>query len=179
MSENECYDFNELLKKASTGDIVSEYLKSLSNLPRPAVGFAIKADLKMSTNGRGIGVFAAQFLPAGTRVDTDREQTCFTKEQAYAFMEAVPNDEQRRWWLNHFYCSDGLMKVDAVSLDTTMINHAQDPTVVTRENDCDYTTRDVHIGEELTEDYSTYDVVSYYDELCQKYGVHHFDNAWK
>ncbi|XP_028407745.1 uncharacterized protein LOC114530332 [Dendronephthya gigantea] len=160
------------------GNVVRDFLESLKDLPRPAVGFAVKADLKMCTNGRGIGVFSAEFLPAGTRVDVDREEITFTREQAIEFLEAVPNDNERRWWLEHIYCLDGLMKIDMAELDISMVNHSNDPNVVTRENGLDYTTRDVNIGEELTEDYKTYDKVSYYEELCQKYGVIHYCSEW-
>ncbi len=169
---------NNLLKIAK-GNIVSDYLETLKNLPRPTKGFSVKADLKMCTNGRGIGVFTAEFLPSGTRIDTDAVHTAFTREQAYAFLEAVPNDEERKWWLEHIYCLDDLMKIDMVHLDTMMVNHADEPTVVTREDGYDYTTRDVNIGEELTEDYRTYNVVTYYDELCRKYGVENFSDEWK
>ena len=170
--------FKDLLTLAK-GNTVNDYLETLKNLPRSAQGFSIKADLKMCSNGRGIGVFAAEFLPAGKRIDTDRVHTAFTREQAHAFLEAVPNNEQRRWWLEHIYCLDDLMKIDTEKLDTMMVNHGENPTVVTREDGYDYTTRDVEIGEELTEDYRSYDKVQFYNELCEKYGVEHFNDEWK
>lgn len=169
---------NSLLKIAE-GNFLNEYLETLKHLPRPARGFSIKADLKMSTNNRGVGVFAAEFLPAGKRIDTDREHMSFTRDQAYAFFAAVPDDMQRKWWLEHTYCFNDLMKIDLTELDTMMVNHADSPSVVTREDGYDYTTRDLYIGDELTEDYRTYDGVYYYDELCKKYGVLHFSNEWK
>ena len=170
--------FDNLLKIAR-GNILNDYLESLKTLPRAARGFSIKADLKMCTNGRGIGVFAGEFLPAGKKIDTNREHAILTQDQAYVFLEEVPNDEQRRWWLEHIYCLDNLMKCDMVELDTMMVNHSDNPTVVTREDGYDYTTRDVNIGEELTEDYRTYDTVPYYEELCRKYSVKIFDKNWK
>ena len=172
------YQFSDILKLAK-GNVVTEYLETLKNLPRPAKGFSIEADLKVSTNGRGIGVFAAEFLPAGTRIDTDRVHLAFTREEANEFLQAVPTDKQRRWWLEHIYCLDDLMKIDIVELDTMMVNHDDNPTVVTREDGFDYATRDVNIGEELTEDYKTYDIVPYYEELCRKYDVDHYSNEWK
>ena len=180
MSEAKQSDSNlkELLKIAE-GNTVNEYLETLKNLARPAQGFSIKAGLKMSSNVCGIGVFAAEFLSAGKRIDTDRVLTAFTREQAYAFLEAVPNNELRRWWLEHIYCLDDLMKIDMIELDTMMLNHSDNPSIVTREDGYDYTTRDVAIDEELTEDYRTYDTVQYYDELCKKYGVEDFSDKWK
>jgi hypothetical protein len=173
-------DHLDNLLKIAKSNVVNKHLESLKNLPRPTRGFRIKADLKMSTNGRGVGVFAAEFLPAGTRVERDElVETSFTKEEAYAFLEAVPNDEQRKWWLEHNYCLDGVMKSDMVELDTMMVNHCDNPTLVVREDGFVYTTRDVNIGEELTEDYRTYDIVPYYEELCKKYGAEHFSNEWK
>ncbi|CAB3980137.1 Hypothetical predicted protein [Paramuricea clavata] len=159
MSEQEAKktdDYLDSLLMIAKSNVVNDHLETLKNLPRAARGFRIKADLKMSTNGRGVGVFAAEFLSAGTRIETDRVHTAFTREQAYAFLEAAPNDEQRKWWLEHIYCLD-----------------------VTREDGFDYTTRDVNIGEELTEDYRTYEMVPYYEELCKKYGVEGFSDEWK
>ncbi|XP_046845771.1 uncharacterized protein LOC124439559 [Xenia sp. Carnegie-2017] len=69
-----------------------------------------------------------------------------TKKQAHAFFEAVSNNRQRQWWLEHIYCLDGLMKFDMEEFDTMMVNHSDDPSVVTREDGWDYTTRDVQIG---------------------------------
>ena len=41
-----------------------------------------------------------------------------------------------------------------------MVNHSNNPTVAENPNDGhDYTTQDVYEGEELTEDYRTYDYV--------------------
>lgn len=170
--------FGDVLKLAK-GNIVTEYLETLKTLPRPARGFSIKADLKVSTNGRGVGVFTAEFLPAGSRIDTDRVHLSFTRQEACAFLEAVPTDDQRQWWLEHIYCLDDLMKIDIAEFDTMMVNHSDDPTVVTRDDGYDYTTRDVDIGEELTEDYRTYDIVPYYEELCKKYRVDHYNHEWK
>lgn len=167
------------LLEIARGSKIEDYLESLEYLPRPARGFSVKTELKLSSNGRGIGVFAAEFLPKGTRIDTDREHISMTRKQAYAFFDAVPNNRQRQWWLEHIYCLDGLMKIDMEEFDTMMVNHSDDPSIVTREDGWDYTTRDVQIGEELTEDYQTYDLVCYYDELCIKYGVISFSEYWK
>lgn len=140
-------------------------------LPRPASGFNVKTELKMTTDGKGIGVFAAQFIPKNTRIDNGHEHASFNKEEAKAFIASLPNDEQRRWYLDHSYSFDGKMKINLEDLDTMMVNHSNNPTVVTRPDGTDYTTRDVHVGEELTEDYRAYEFVPFFEDLCEEYGV--------
>ena len=137
-------------------------------LPRPATGFRVKAELRM-TPDKGIGVFAAEFIPANTRID-DYQTTYYNKEEAIAYLASLSNDEERKWWLEHAYGDKGKIAIEYD--DSDMINHSNNPTIAENPNDGhDYTTRDVYEGEELTEDYRTYDYVPFYEDLCDKYGV--------
>ena len=136
--------------------------------PRPAKGFKVKAELRM-TPDKGIGVFAAEFIPANTRTD-DHQTTYYNKEEAIAHLASLSSDEERKWWLEHAYGYKG--KIAVVSDDNGMINHSSNPTVAENPDDGhDYTTRNVYEGEELTEDYRTYEDLPIYEELCKKYGV--------
>ena len=137
-------------------------------LPRPAKGFKVKAELRM-TPDKGIGVFAAEFIPANTRVD-DHQTTYYNKEEAITYLASLSSDEERKWWLEHAFGKNGNIAV--VSDDNIMINHSSNPTLDENPDDGhDYTTRDVYEGEELTEDYRKYEDVPIYQELCKKYGV--------
>ena len=140
-------------------------------LPRPARGFCVKAELRMTTDGKGIGVFAAEFIPKNTRVNGDHVDQSLSEQEANAFIESLPNDEERIWWLEHFYTWDGELKTNFECVDVLMSNHSKDPTLVTRADGNDYTTRDIHEGMELTEDYRTYCIIPFYEKLCEKYGV--------
>ena len=139
------------------------------DLPRLArSGFRVKVELRM-TPDKGIGVFAAEFIPANTRV-YDHQTIYYNKEEAIAYLASLLNDEERKWWLEHAYGDKGKIAIEYD--DSCMINHSKNPTVAKNPDDGhDYTTRDVYEGEELTEDYRTYEHVPIYQELCDKYGV--------
>ena len=139
------------------------------HLPRLArSGFRVKVELRM-TPDKGIGVFAAEFIPANTRV-YDNQTTYYNKEEAIAYLASLSSDEERKWWLEHAYGYEG--KIGIEYNDSDMINHSNNPTIAKYPNDGhEYTTRDIYEGEELTEDYRTYDYVPFYEELRDKYGV--------
>ena len=140
--------------------------KDLPRLSRS--GFRVKVELRM-TPDKGIGVFAAEFIPANTRV-YDYKTTYYNKEEAIAYLASLSSDEERKWWLEHAYGHNG--KIATEYDDSDMVNHSNNPTVAENPNDGhEYTTRDVYEGEELTEDYRTYDYVPFFEELCDKYGV--------
>ena len=84
---------------------LTEYLTTLTVLPREAKGFTVKTYLKRTDDGRGIGVFAGEFIPANTRLDSYNE-ILFGDEQFCSFVAALPNNEQRVWWLEHIYYYD-------------------------------------------------------------------------
>ena len=139
------------------------------DLPRLSrSGFRVNVELRM-TPDKGIGVFAAEFIPANTRVD-DYKATYYNKEEAIAYLASLSSDKERIWWLEHAYGDNGKIAIEYD--DSDMVNHSNNPTIGENPDDGhDYTTRDVYEGEELTEDYRTYDYVPFFEELCDKYGV--------
>ena len=139
-------------------------------LPRKANGFKIDAELKLAP-GKGIGVFAAQFIPANTRVDVPC-YIYFDEQETLEHLASLPSDKERKEWLEHAWGEDGKIARCDANYDGAMINHSDNPTTATNHQDGYlYTTRDVHEGEELTEDYATYEKVTFYEKLCEKYGV--------
>ena len=140
------------------------------DLPRLSrSGFRVKVELRM-TPDKGIGVFAAEFIPANTRVYDNQQTIYYNKEEAIAYLASLSSDEERKWWLEHAYGDKG--KIGIEYDDNDMVNHSNNPTIAENPNDghsC--TTRDVYEGEELTEDYRTYDYVPFFEELCVKYGL--------
>ena len=139
-------------------------------LPRRAKGFNIEAELKLAPGDKGVGVFAAQFIPANTRVH-EFHYIYFDEKETLEILASLQSDEERALWLSHAFGKDGMTAAhDARVDDGGFINHSDYPTLI----DIDghgYTTRDVHEGEELTENYSTYEEVDFFEELCDKYGV--------
>ena len=139
-------------------------------LPRRAKGFKIEAELKLAPGNKGIGVFAAQFIPANTQVD-DHHYIYYDEQEALELLASLPNDAERRNWLMHVFGKDGkIAEHDSKVDDGGMVNHDDNPTMMDLDGHS-YTTRDVHEGEELTEDYRTFEHVDFYEKLCDKYGV--------
>ena len=139
-------------------------------LPRPAVGLLVKAELRMTAN-KGIGLFAKEFIPANTRID-NTNVTYYNEQEAIAYLDSLPSDEHRKYWLEHGYGKYGM--IAATDGDDEMINHSSNPNCNLAEGDdrChDYSIRDIYEGEEITEDYTTYEEVPFYTELRKKYGV--------
>ena len=74
--------------------------------------------------------------------------------------------------MDHAFGDDGKVAVHNTHLDDGgMVNHSDNPSLATNnDDDYSYSTRDIQIGEELTEDYRTYDHVPFFEDLCKKYG---------
>ena len=148
-------------------------------LPRKARGFVVKAELRLTPDNKGIGVFAVEFIPANTRVD-DHRLIYFDEQGTLKHLSSLPNDEARRDWLDHAFGEDGKVAVHDTNFDDGgMVNHSDNPNLVTNEKDgYSYSTRDIQEGEELTEDYRTYDYVPFFEDLCEKYGVPDWYTDW-
>lgn len=144
------------------------------NLPSKAKGFLVKAELELSP-GKGICVFAAQFIPANTKVAI-HHFICYDEHQTKQILEQLPSDEERKRWLEMSFELNGKVAVhDSRVDDGGMINHSDYPTLVLNDVDCcTYSTRDIQKGEELTEDYGTYKDIPFFIELCERYGVYDF-----
>ena len=89
-------------------------VKTRPELPRRARGFLVKAELRLTPVNKGIGIFAAEFIPAKTRVD-DPHILYFDEQETLKLLAAMPNDDARRDWLEHAFKING--KVGAY--DTT------------------------------------------------------------
>ena len=58
--------------------------------------------------------------------------------------------------------------------DTAMVNHSKTPTLCDSDEDDDhkcYATRDIHEGEELTQDYKTYKRITFHKALYNEYDI--------
>ena len=142
-------------------------------IPRPARGFLVKAVLDKS-EGKGLGVFADQFIPANTKIaEISGESKYFNEKEALAYLESLPSDEERVYWLAHVYAYKDKIALDPY--DLPMFNHSFSPntmTVVKDYNDA-YTNglRDILKGEELTDDYNTYPHLPFLDKLMEQHGI--------
>ena len=114
-------------------------------------------------------MFAAQFIPAATRID-DYNYIYFNEKETLKILASLQSDEERVTWLTHGFGENGKIAAHDVTVDDGgFINHSDYPAI--NIDGHDYTTRDVKEGEELTENYGLFEEVDFYEELCEKYGV--------
>ena len=142
------------------------------SLPRPAVGYKVGAELRMTAD-KGIGVFATEFIPAGTQI-YDFDMYEFDQSEFLELVEMLPLVEDRKFLLDHCWGgpNDNIMMTTS---DIIFTNHSQEPTILYSLNDClGNAARDIHPGEELTEDYRLYEGPQYLKDLRVEYGLEYW-----
>ena len=59
-------------------------------------------------------------------------------------------------------------------------NHSAKPnTGGPADSDHSFAIRDIKKGEELLDNYGTYEKVEWFEQLCAKFGVVHYDESWQ
>ena len=112
----------------------------------------VKTKLKPS-GVHGLGVFAAEFIPKGTRVWEFREG--FDSRLSEEFVASLPEPAQST--LRHYSALWGGGYVVSAD-DARFLNQSETPNLKTfAEPDMDVALRDIQIGEELLEDYREFD----------------------
>ena len=146
---------------------------STGHFPRPARGFLVNVVLDRS-EGKGIGLFADQFIPAETKIaKITKESRYFNEEEAIAYLKSLPSEEERVYWLTHAYAFKDKIAEDPY--DLLMINHSSSPNLHSVDNDYNdgyiYALRDIEKGEELTEDYNSYPDLPFLNQLMEQHGI--------
>lgn len=134
----------------------------------------VKTKLKES-NLHGIGVYADQFIPKGTEVwkFTPGFDIRFTRDQILSFPELLQIYVYKYSWRSRksgLYCFSGD--------NGKHFNHSENPNVLSeqREDEDEVITvalRDIEIGEELVDDYSSFEDVTggenVLEEIAEKF----------
>ena len=125
----------------------------------------------------GIGLFADQFIPKGSEIwrFTQGFDQKFTKEQVLAFPELLQIYIYKYSWRSNkskLYCFS--------SDNGKYFNHSDTPNCLSeyRDDEEEVVTvalRDIQIGEEITDDYSSFEDASSEDNvldfICKKYNL--------
>lgn len=138
-----------------------------------------------SSSIAGMGLFADQEIKKGDIVWKYTPETCtiFTQEQFQVLLNSFHKTEREiiRYYLTYTYYQKFLNGVVFCLDDGRFVNHADDPvlagpTHLSPDVAWQYSValRDIKRGEELTENYNTYDSSNWLDKLCQQYEVFHF-----
>ena len=76
-------------------------------------------------------------------------------------------------------------KVIEILDDGLLWNHSKDPNTGDCPEDIEdgdpfssYAIRDIKKGEQLLDNYGSYDRLKWFEKLCNKFGVVHFDEDW-
>ena len=138
-------------------------------------GFHVAYEVRPSPLG-GHGLFAAQHVPQHALIwkyAPGRNVVEFRGEEAVrAHMALLPTSEARRDWLAHVYACDGA--VVEILDDGRWWNHSEAPNTgsgVGGDWDSTYALRDIQAGEELLDDYGTYEYPDWLLALYQVHGV--------
>ena len=125
--------------------------------------------------GKGKGIIAQEEITKGTKVWSIHAANYLefkTKEELSAYLEKLPLEEQKLV-LMHAYGNED--KVHFCRDDSKYMNHSFEPNngLVPELVDWDslYALRDIKKGEELLEDYGTYTVVPWFEEIAKEKGV--------
>jgi len=138
------------------------------------IGFAVDIEIvDFPIVGRGIT--AKDFIPKGSLIwkyepeITVRE---YTEEQYMAFLKALPNDEERLYYIIHVYTLKG--KYIRMFGAGSIWNHSEDPNSgpLAEVNDYDaFAYTDIQPGEQITCDYGLFDWPKALLELYRKWKI--------
>eukprot|EP00299_Pterocystis_sp_00344_P012003 c5698_g1_i1.p1 GENE.c5698_g1_i1~~c5698_g1_i1.p1 ORF type:complete len:186 (-),score=36.77 c5698_g1_i1:7-528(-) len=160
-------------------------------------GFVVKYSVE-DCPPKGKGLVAQQFIPKGTLIwngDAPGATRILTESQVLAEI-AEMDSTQAGYFLNHIYSFNGVM-TECIG-DAKLWNHSATPNTGSIEvlqemhikplellhdgstidlkhipSDANYAIRDIHVSEEITDDYAWYDNPQWYIDLCVKYNVEH------
>lgn len=133
----------------------------------------------------GVGLFADEDISEGTIVWQYTPETCIiiTKEQFQVWLQSFHKTEKQiiQYYLTYTYYQAKLNGLILCLDNGRFVNHSLEPTLHSPSNlgqDASWqyslAKRNIKKGEELTEDYRTYDSSDWLNDLCQKYDIFHY-----
>jgi len=143
----------------------------LSDMDKKA-GFQVKYEVRETPLGKG--VFVLEPVKQGSliwRYKKDENVICFRgEEETLAHLEKLSSYEDRRYFLEHSYNDGGML--NHILDDGKLVNHSETPNAgAGSEPLSTCALRDIEKGEELREDYATYEYSAWFLDLCKEYGL--------
>lgn len=141
-------------------------------------GFQIKYEVKESSiPSFGLGLFAKQFIPKNTLIWKYKRDV---NVRSYSNIEEIRNRlneldaDDQYFFMSHVYLFNGMM--NEILDDGTRWNHSEDPNTGTGSGVgidwfSTYAIKDIQEGEELFDDYGTYEYPDYFIQLAKEYKV--------
>lgn len=125
----------------------------------------------MEIPGKGLGVVAREAIPTGALIWTlaDGYHRIMNESEFYQRLNSLSREEQRHLLIHGYGWGD---KVIEVWDGAEYVNHSAQNNMCANDDpfSC-YAARDISPGEELCDDYRTYDVPEYLARLCAEWGI--------
>jgi uncharacterized protein len=133
----------------------------------------------------GMGLFADEDIKEGSPVWQYTPETCMviTREQFQTFLQSFHKTEKQmiQYFLTYTYYQAQLKGVILCLDNGRFVNHSEKPNLKNPLNlqknlawQYSVACRNIEKGEELTEDYRTYDSSEWLTDLNQKYHIFHY-----
>lgn len=123
------------------------------------------------SQGKGKGIFTKQFIKKGAIIWSSKNDNKVIEIDDNKLLEYLNNcsDIDIIDILDHMYCYNGKC-YDIRNCDSKYTNHSLNPTSYVDTDNSSVAIRDIDIGEEITEDYRTYNnYLPEYYKLMKKY----------
>lgn len=149
-------------------------------------GFHVEYEVKEVSPTMGNGLFATQDIPIGTLVwkftrdertaEDTKEKTAMGNVRCYGSYEETKarlqdlSAEDQKFFMEHVYLYNGF--ANEILDDGKYWNHSEDPnTGCGPDPNSTYAIRDIKAGEQLLDDYGTYEYPDWFVELAKEYAV--------
>lgn len=134
-----------------------------------ALGFRVPYTLR-PLPGKGLAIVANEDIAQGCLVWEFEPGACVEKTtEDILALAAEKGREAAADFLNHCFCWDGKMLYPPG--DTQFFNHAHRPNIASPDGKLWLATRLILAGEEILDNYATYESLAFYEELCLEFGA--------
>lgn len=135
----------------------------------------------------GVGLFADQDIKEGDIVWQYTPDTCiiYTEKQFQSLLESFHKTERQviQYYLTYSYYQKYLEGLIFCLDNGRFVNHSEQPNLAGPSNvplelawQFSVALRDIEKGEELMENYETYDSSEWLEEVCRCYAICHYDH---
>jgi len=166
---------------------VSKWSKSFSSdmaaaqLDEGKAGFQVRYEVRETSIGKGL--FLLEPVAKGALIWRYREGEnilCFRNEaETRKHLDSMASDADRLDFLEHCFHDGGVL--NSILDEGKLVNHSTSPTMAmgkvntvvdssSKESSSSFSLRALAVGEELTENYSTYEYPGWLLEICKQYG---------
>ncbi|MBC7660803.1 MAG: hypothetical protein H7249_13990 [Chitinophagaceae bacterium] len=120
--------------------------------------------------GKGLAIVANEDIAKGTPVWEFESGACLPKfPDDVLALAADKGRDAAADFLNHCFCWRGQMLYPQG--DTQFFNHSQRPNIASSDGQVWLANRLILAGEEILDDYGTYESLDFYEELCLEFGT--------